>query len=142
MRCPFCKGDVDIVDGSVDDAVFGRVRCPHPKCARDVVLAILPLEESELLDARSARDAAWRTGTTQPSYFVTSFIVCGLAVCAVMAVAGSLPDWVLLPIAGLSLAGMAIAPFLIDHVIGTRRWLKSLPQRNAKLIAKKEGYRA
>ena len=142
MRCPFCKGDVDIVEGSIDDNAFGRVRCPHPKCARDVVLAQLPLQETALLDAKSARDAAWRAGTTQPSYLVTSFIVCGLAVCAIMAVAGPLPDWVLLPIAGLCLVAMAVAPFVIDHVVGTRRWLRSLPQRSVRLIAKKEGYRA
>src|SRR5436190_10498408 len=104
MRCPFCKGEVEILSEEEDEQAFGRVRCPHPRCARDVVLAVVPLTDAALLDARAARDAAWRSGSTQPSYLVTSFIVCGLAVCGVMAAASSLPDALLLPIAGLSLA--------------------------------------
>ncbi len=142
MKCPFCKGEVEIVEGSEDGESFRRVRCPHPKCARDLVLSMVPLQEMDLLDARSARDAAWRAGSAQPSYFVTSFVVCGLAVCGVMAAASSLPDALLLPIAAVSLVGMAVAPFVIDHVLGTRRWLAALPHGRVKLIARSEGYRA
>jgi hypothetical protein len=142
VKCPFCKGEVEIASGFEDDDPFGRVQCPHPRCSRDVVLAMVPLEEAALLDAMTARDAAWRAGRSHQSYLVTSFIVCGFAVCGVMGAASSLPDALLLPIAALSLAGMAITPFAIDRFIGTRQWLKALPQRNVKLVARSTGYRA
>jgi hypothetical protein len=154
MRCPFCKGEVDLIEGVEDLAAgdrdetgmghqpFGRVQCPHPRCARDVVLAVVPLEDAALLDGLAARDAAWRAGHSQPSYLVTAFVVCGLAVCGVMAAASALPDALLLPIAAISLIGMAVAPFALDRVLGTRRWLKSLPQRDVKLRARGEGYRS
>jgi len=141
MRCPFCKGEVELGSEGSEDEPFGRVQCPHPRCSRDVVLATVPLEDAALLDGLAARDAAWRAGRSQPSYLVTSFVVCGLAVCGVMAAASTLPDALLLPLAALSLIGMAIAPFAIDRIIGTRRWLRTLPRQNAKLIARSESYR-
>ena len=142
MRCPFCHGEVELGTDAEEGNAFGRVRCPHPRCARDVVLAVVPLEDAALLDALAARDLAWRAGHSQPSYLVTSFVVCGLAVCGVMAAASALPDALLLPVAALSLVGMAVAPFFIDRVLGTRRWLASLPRPNAKLIARNAAYRA
>jgi hypothetical protein len=144
MKCPRCEGDVELIDSTPhdEDATFGRVQCPHPTCARDLVLARLPLEEAALLAPQAARDAAWRAGRSPPSFLVTAFIVCGIAVSALMIAGSALPDVLLLLLAASALAGMVVAPFAVDRALGTRLWLRTLRRRPVTLVARKTGYRA
>jgi hypothetical protein len=151
MQCPACAAELKLAE-RVPETLYKRyvyVRCP--KCNREMV-ASMPRDDTYEPRLMTVRDA-FREGSQDvkaknsvdgdlAKITAGASCACGVIGGAVLALSATPIGGVFVLVSGAVCGGIVYGGWVLDNMIGSERWLQTLPRVALVFAATPEGYRA